>query len=329
MSTPRKIGLVVLFNHNYEKNIPIIRKLYAERFPMMSILMPFYYGKDSDVIGVYGNSFIFHTYIAQAREKLMQMGCDDFLIIGDDLLLNPELNSTNIHEKLNIPHGNFYLDGFVNISTGDCYRAIAEAVNFTTLPNGLDSSANRIMPSYDEALRILQEKKLIGSSVLSKCRPFYPEWKKPFFKHIHQNYKILRARAWHFRNMIKWKFHPRKASYPCVFGYSDIVLVPKERMEEWCRYLEVMATWRMFVELAIPTAIFLLKDAEVSFSDTTSYKTGNVWYPQNPAHFSKISGVINQMLDASNNNMAGLVSAFPKEYLYLHPVKLSRFAVDV
>lgn len=326
MSNSRKTGLVVLFNHNYEKNIPIIRKLYADRFPMMCILMPFYYGNDPDVTGVYGNSFVFHTYIAQAKEKLMKMGCDDFLIIGDDLLLNPELNQNNIHEKLNIPHGAFYLDGYVNISSGQSYRAIVEAVKFNTSPPGLDSSANRIMPSYDEALQILQDKKVMGSPILSKCRPFYPEWEKPFFKRAHENYKVLKARVWHFCNMMKWKLKPRKASYPCVFGYSDIILVPKEKMDEWCRYLEVMATWQMFVELAIPTAIFLMKDASVSFADATAYKTGNVWYPQNPAHFSRISAIINQMLNECGNDITGLEGAFPKEYLYLHPVKLSRFA---
>lgn len=74
---------------------------------------------------------------------------------------------------------------------------------------------------------------------------------------------------------------------------------------EWCRYLEVMATWQMFVELAIPTAIFLIKDASVSFAHATPYKTGNVWFPQNPAHFSRISAIINQMLDECGSDIAG------------------------
>ena len=91
-SSHSKTGLVVLFNHNYEKNIPLIKQLYNERFSELRILMPFYYGSDKDVISVFGNSFVFHTYIAQAREKIMAMDCDDFLIIGDDLLLNPDFN---------------------------------------------------------------------------------------------------------------------------------------------------------------------------------------------------------------------------------------------
>lgn len=324
-SSHSKTGLVVLFNHNYEKNIPLIKQLYNERFSELRILMPFYYGSDKDVISVFGNSFVFHTYIAQAREKIMAMDCDDFLIIGDDLLLNPDLNELNIHQKLNLPRGSFYIDNVADISTGDYYRPLIEATKFTTTPLGLDSSAARVLPPYEEAFNILHDKGLMNSTIFSKCTPFYQPWIKPFSANLYKNYKIFRGRVWHFLNYLKWKFRPKKASYPCVFGYSDIILIPRDKMEELCRYLEIMATWGMFVELAIPTSISLLKNVHVVYSDSIPYKTGNVWYPQSPSHFSKIHSTISQMVECSNNKLSILNTNFPKEYLYLHPVKLSHF----
>ncbi|MBR5894129.1 MAG: hypothetical protein IKZ13_01135 [Akkermansia sp.] len=320
----RKIGLIVLFNHNYEQNIPIIKELYKERFEQLKILMPFYYGDDPDVIGVYGNSFLFHTYIAQARTQLMQMDCDDFLIIGDDLLLNPSLNSHNIHEKLSIPLGAFYIDAVENVSRCLYNRPLLEASKFSPHMAGLDKTANRYVPDFDTAYKCLYDKNLIGATTLSCWRPFFPQFKKGFFKNISDNYGILKARIWHLLQMCKYKLRPVKMPYPYVFGYSDIVLIPRERMVDWCRYLEVFATWNMFVEMAIPTAMLLLPNAELCFAKQSSYKTGNVWYPQDPAHFSRISSLIDNLIGKCESP-GDLLDNYPAEYLYLHPVKLSKF----
>lgn len=325
MCSERKTALVVLFNHNYEKNIQIIKKIYKDKFSDIRIIMPFYYGDDPEVIGVYGNSFTFQTYIAQARERLMRIDCDDFLIIGDDLLLNPEIDGSNVHEKLNIPDGAFYIDKVENVSQGQYYRPLVEASKFSPYYPGLDSSANRYVPSFDEALRVLQQKGFISSTRLSDWKPFYPCFVTPFFKNILSNYGVFKARVWHFLKVLQYKLKPVNMPYPFVFGYSDILFIPRERMEEWARYLEVFATWNMFVEMAIPTAMLLLPDAMISYADNHSLKTGNVWYPQHPKHFKSISGLIDSLIQSSPN-INDLACHFPKDYLYLHPVKLSRFA---
>lgn len=76
------------------------------------------------------------------------MGCDDFLIIRDDLLLNPDIDSLNLHEKLHIPGGSFYIDKAENVSECSYYRPLLEADRFTPHIPDLDSSANRNVPSY-------------------------------------------------------------------------------------------------------------------------------------------------------------------------------------
>lgn len=327
MTQTRKTGLVILYNHNYEKNIELLFKLYRPHFSAIRQLMPFYRGDRDDVISVFGNSFIFHSYIAQARRELEQMPCDDILIIGDDLLLNPELHEFNIHSQLNISPGAFYIDRVENICKGEYSRPLDEADNFSCTPPGLDQSANRWVPSYDEAFDILRSKGLIDSRRLRKYKPFYPLFLRPLLGggHAYKNYKIFKARVYHFLKMLRYRIKPTTFAYPCVFGYSDLVLIPKEKLDLFCRYLETFATWGMFVEMAIPTAMMLMPDTEVCHADKHPYKTGNVWYPFNPKHYRLISTTIDELLRACDGDIARLPEEFPREYLYLHPVKLSRF----
>lgn len=81
-------------------------------------------------------------------------------------------------------------------------------------------------------------------------------------------------------------------SYPVVFGYSDIVCIPKGKFDDFCRILEVFSAWNMFVELAIPTALQLLPGTRLATLEDTPYKSGNVWFPQDPEHFEAMNAVI-------------------------------------
>lgn len=323
--TKRKVALVILYNHNFEKNIPVIRRIYGQRFSTIIQLMPFYYGKEEDVISVYGNSFHFHTYIAQAKKQLLQTDCDDFLIIGDDVLLNPAINEYNVHEQLEIRPGAFYIDKINDIASGEFYRPVMEAGRFTTMPQGLDASANRVLPTYEEAEAQLRSRGMLSDTVLRKSKPYLPLFKKPFIKNLYFNAKILKARYWHIKNSLKVRLHPKKMQYPCVFAYSDLINIPREQMEGWCRHLEIFATWRMFVELAIPTAMALIPDADICYASNCRLKTGNVWFPQDPIHRDTVEKAIAKAIAESENDIEKLTNVFPAEYMYLHPVKLSRF----
>lgn len=323
--TNRKVALVVLYNHNYEKNIPVIRRIYGERFSTILQLMPFYYGKDENVIGVYGNSFVFHTYIAQVRERLLNTDCDDFLIIGDDVLLNPSINEYNVHERLTIRPGAFYIDKVNDIAAGEFYRPTYEAGRFTTSPPGLDASANRILPTYEEAERRLRAKGVLSDTILRKSKPYLPLFKKPFFSNLYANAKVLKARWWHIKRSLAIRLHPQRMSYPCVFAYSDLINIPREHLDLWCRYLEVFATWGMFVEIAIPTAMELIEGADISYASESQLKTGNVWFPQDPIHRNTVETMITKATQESGGSIDKLADVYPEEYMYLHPVKLSKF----
>ena len=70
-TSSRKTSLVVLFNHQYERNIPVIRELYSRRFSGLLQLMPYYKGDAPDVCSVFGNSFQFYNYILQSRMAII------------------------------------------------------------------------------------------------------------------------------------------------------------------------------------------------------------------------------------------------------------------
>ena len=84
-----KVCLVIEFNHRFDKNLPLLRKIYGERFSEIRFLMPFYDGADADVIPVYESSWQFQGYLIQAYEKLKDIPCTHYLFIGDDLIINP------------------------------------------------------------------------------------------------------------------------------------------------------------------------------------------------------------------------------------------------
>lgn len=324
-TSPRKVALVVLYNHNYEKNIPVIRKIYGNRFSTVIQLMPFYYGHEPDVISVYGNSFVFHTYIAQVRERLMQTDCDDFLIVGDDVLLNPVITEFNVHETLGIRPGAFYIDKVNDVAAGGFTRPFDEATRFCTTPVGLDASANRILPSYEEAKSILRERGVLSGTSLSNRKPYFRPFHERSLKNLYANFKVLRSRWRQLKHCWRLRLKPLQMPYPCVFAYSDLINIPREHCDLWCRYLEVMATWQMFVELAIPTAMELIPNADICFATDCKLKTGNVWFPQDPEHFRTVQAVIDEVCLQAGGDADKLSDVFPSEYMYLHPVKLSKF----
>ncbi len=322
-----KTALVVLYNHNYEKNIPLIKKLYGDQFSEILQLMPYYYGDDADVFSVYGNSFQFHDYLIQARERIARLNADNILIIGDDLLLNPQFNESNAAELLGVKNDStIYIDGFVDVSNGSCYRGLTEAHNFSTWPHGLDANtANRMLPSFEKARDILKARNLMQSEMLNTYAPFYLKWETG----LKMNWKVFKARVYHFLKKCRYKFRPEKYAYPVVFGYSDILSIPKSQYSTFCDYLAVFSAWRTFVELAIPTVVLLMeseKNISISTVDTIPFKTGNVWSPQDPEHFHAMNALIGDLLESAGTDHLKLKDNYPSEYLYLHPVKLSRFS---
>ena len=54
------------------------------------------------MIPVFEESFYFQGYVPQCKHIIERLDCDHFLFIGDDLILNPSINETNVIEELGL-----------------------------------------------------------------------------------------------------------------------------------------------------------------------------------------------------------------------------------
>jgi len=316
--------LVVIYNHHHQKNIPVVRRIYRDRFSRVVQLMPFYTGDDPDVIRVFGNSFQFHAYIAQVRRELQAVPCDRYLFIGDDLVLNPRINESTLASLMQLDGDKCFFSEMHDVSRGVFVRGTMEAHNFGLLPQGIDRSALHGIPSYDEAFAILNRKGLMTSTRLARIQPTMQLFESPWSVNWYKNYKIFRGRLWHLREALKYRLKAKTASYPVVFGYSDIFSIPRVYAEGFFDYLEIFASIRMFVELAIPTTLALHDWPMVQEKDL-ALKPLNLWFPPDPRLFKQKEQIINQFASMANFRIDGLKQAFPRDYLYMHPVKLSQW----
>ncbi|WP_157548727.1 hypothetical protein [Piscinibacter sakaiensis] len=85
-------------NHPFPSVIPILRKLYAGRFTSVLFLVPFYRCDEPDVLTVYRGSYTHAAYLTDVRERLAAVDCDHYLVVHDDVLLNPALSEATFRQ---------------------------------------------------------------------------------------------------------------------------------------------------------------------------------------------------------------------------------------
>ena len=105
-----------------------------------------------------------------------------------------------------------------------------------------------------------------------------------------------------------------KMDYPLVGGYSDIFLVTEKEMPKFCQYCGAFAASNLFVEIAIPTALFLTASS-VKYNRDVKLKRGDIW------------GYNIKRLEKENNqDLNKLMDNYPEHIFFIHPVKLSRWS---
>ena len=141
-----KVCLVIIFNHRFDKNLPLLEKIYGDRFPDIYHLVPFYDGSQDNVIPVYEHSFYFQGYLPQVWSKIKSDDFSHYFFISDDLLLHPEINAKNCLNKLCINEG----DAFLPNPWGSITDLTAEWSNFMPSINAfyLDEGLNHHFPNW-------------------------------------------------------------------------------------------------------------------------------------------------------------------------------------
>lgn len=306
--------LIIVFNHRYDKNIPSLRMIYAPRFSHIYFLVPFYQGNDPDVVPVYESSYYFQSFIAHGYQRFFRDDFTHYIFCGDDCLLNPSINENNFLGQTGLGEGADSIPGFIEfhklkgIGWGDTKRAI----NFFHNREGAEVQGE--LPSREEALQRFTEHGIII---------------KPLTKqNIFGNRKVSFFRSWRaelqkqYLLRVRWKPYRKNGKielpYPVVASYSDMFIVTKESITNFCRYCGIMAAIGLFVEIAIPTALILSSKKIVQEKDL-KMQGKTVWSPEEVEAVEK----------TFNKSLSQLIKGFPTDQLYLHPVKLSKWNNDL
>jgi len=311
------VALIIIQNHKYLNNLEILDSLYSDRFPQILHLVPFYEGERNDVIGVYENSYYFQGYVSQAARRLANIDCSHFLFIADDLLLNPAVSERTFCSEFNIRDElTGFISGFIDFSKiTHGWKRAREALNWRLDVSGIEAQ-NELL-AVDSARERFNALELDGHTVqirslkVRRLNRISGHLKRGEFSSI---VRLLGA------DIVSWlellAYLPksrRRLSYPLVGGYSDVFAIPKSSLARFAHLCGVFAATGLFAEIAIPTAMALSVD-RVSTMAKCRRQGRALW------------GDDINFLDQFDLNLPLLLREFPKEYLYLHPIKLSQWS---
>jgi hypothetical protein len=321
-----RIGLIVIFNHRYERNVALLREWYHHRFSEVLFLMPFcddLATKESDVISVHSGSYTFQGHLAEARQRLASLGCDAYLVIGDDLLLNPSLDENNLHSRMGLSPNAAYTKCLANLY--DAWIGWSTTGNRTTFSALASNDLEWLsyLPPAEEATRRLSR---YGFT-------FHPLGLRNFLN-MHGRFTLHGLRMllglFFIISPVRNFFYPKAKAvpYPLLYGYSDFFIVPGK---EWDRFLElcqVMTAMKVFVEVAIPTCLALAceqVEAEIPYGENHHSARRREELPMRGIEF-QWKGTAREDFEKHHRcSLESLFSSWPGDVLYYHPIKLSKW----
>jgi len=309
-----RICLVIVFNHKFERNLPVLRELYRSRFSEIRFVMPFYRGGDRDVIGVYESSAQFQGYLVQAARHLPREGITHYVMIGDDLLLNPAFDESNLCQSLGLDDRTGFIKSLIPLSELSLNWPHLNKARESVYGSVFVNHANEL-PSADEASRLIKRHGVVvGDITIRNLRGWGGKVPPPRYEPVSWQ---LYPGFWSWAHrLFQWRGRICLA-YPLLMTYSDFLIVPAVAMDDFLHYCGVFAALRTFVETAIPTSLAMACD-RVRVEADTPYRGGEYWTPEEGKAIEQRYGLdLKQLLDN-----------FPPELIHLHPIKLTRWNAD-
>lgn len=302
-----RVALIIIYNHQYNKNIEVLEEIYTERFSHIFHLIPFYNGDKENVIPVYENSFYFQGYVAQGFKSFFSKEFAHYLFVADDPILNPIVNEKNYKEHLKLSNSACFLPELMTLHEikDYCWPRTREAFKYRIKVGGVEAEAQ--IPSYEAAIKKFSN---YGFQIQSlSFDQIYHKINLPKSLNYWQIIEYLNYKIRRFKNRNKLY----NLSYPIIGGYSDIFVVSAENIKMFCHYCGVFAATNLFVEVGLPTSM-VLSAKEIVTEKDLDLKGKALWTKDDY-----------RILEKYNNNLDVLLKDFPKENLYLHPIKLSKW----
>jgi hypothetical protein len=299
-------SLIIIYNHQFNKNIDTLETLYKHRFSSIFHLVPFYNGDKPNVIAVYENSFYFQNYVAQGFASFKNDAAEHYIFVGDDLLLHPSINENNYHQYFGLTSDKQnFIPGFISFhQTDPWWPRTYEAYHFSTKHAGLE--VEKLLPSNEYATQ-----KFTTAGLALQPLRFGQIWNvksaKKWLRYISMDLLFPLKFLWATISHKKYNL-PK----PFVGAYSDVFVLHKNDIAQVVNYCGQLAACRLFVEVALPTALVWTTNQIATEKDTAT-KGKTMWKEEDFTFLKKY----NQSLDA-------LLADFPNA-LYIHPIKLSKW----
>ena len=301
------VALIIIYNHRYDRNIEILERIYLSRFSHIYHLMPFYDGNKDNVIPVYDNSFYFQGYVAQGFRQFFHEDYTHYFFIADDMILNPVINENNYTEWFALDDYSCFITNLFSIPTFGYWAHNRSAAHFNPFnkrafkTNGVEISG--MLPPKEEVLKKMEALSLKNDGIVYLKNAYGNFFNKWLYKA-----KCLMEDIFVYRI-----FYPKKLDYPIAASYSDIFIIDKFSMSQFSHYCGAFSATRLFVELAIPTAI-VFSAKKITTEKNMQLHGRALWTEEDM-----------RILDDFHNDLSLLLKEFPEKYIYLHPIKLSKW----
>lgn len=310
-----KVALIIIYNHQYNRNIEILERIYKDRFSNIYHLVPFYNGEKQNVIPVYECSYYFQGYISQGFKSYFKEDYTHYFFIADDLILKPIINENNYSEHFKLKPNSCFIPGFITLHEVEWWPRVREAFRWNINFPGVE--AKNQLPEYDKALQKFQQHNLeikpIRFNQIWKTPTSFGGWVRPLTsRHIFSHgLKILR---FFISKLTRKKY---SLPYPIVGSYSDICIVSSETIKQFSHYCGVFSVTKLFVEVALPTSL-ILSAKEIITEKNLKFQGKALWTQEQYKELDKYDSSLNKLL-----------VEFPSNYLYLHPIKLSKWNTEL
>lgn len=297
------VCLLIIYNHRYDDNIDKLESIYNSRFKDIYHIVPFYDGVKENVIPVYECSFRFEGYVAQALMNINK-SYEYYFFVADDAILNPNIHEENYKDWFGLTGQSAFITFTESLRErkgwGINRRFMDPFPKFEKYQGTLWK--DEIM-SADEAFRIAEgqgygrDEFVMDVSMVWNARKKLKEYPRLIFMFL--------------RTLLLGK---KYCPYPIWGGYSDVFIIPGKDIDKVAHMLGVFAAMDLFVEEAIPTALHLNCDKLIEEKDLKA-KSKTLW--GNAAR----EEVENQY----ERSFQKLVSGWEEDWLFIHPIKLSRW----
>lgn len=321
-----KIALIVIFNHRYEGNLPLLRTLYQKRFEHVVFLMPFaddLEKNEDDIVSVHSGSFTFQGHLGEAKSRIGDLGCDAYLVIGDDVFLNPKLDQNNLHSSMGLDRDAAYTKCLANLYEAPIiWGTTGNRITFSALVSN-DLEWRKYFPLRDDALKKLGKYGFNFRPLgLRNFRNQEGKFTLMELRMLIGLFAIISP----IRNVFSLK--TKEVPYPLLYGYSDFFIVPQSAWGEFLHLCQVTAAMKIFVESAIPTSLALACDkveTEIPYGLDHHSEKRREEFPLKGVEFQWTGDSRNEFEKKYEYSLSKLISDFPEDVLYFHPVKLSKW----